>query len=118
MLSYLNHMSNTEAPRPNLAEAPTTQFLVHYRLSGAMLVRSTSGQAASQAVAVSLEALFGNREAGEAWPSEASRIRVSELAVNVDAVEAIEFTADEGLPPVPDVILDEVIQPRASTPAE
>ena len=91
MLSYSNSMSNTETPRPNLAEAPTTQFLVHYRLSGAILVSSTSGQAASQTVAVSLEALFGNKETGEAWPSEASRIRVSELAVNVDAVEAISL---------------------------
>lgn len=112
-------MSNTEAPRPNLVEAPTTQFLVHYHLSGMMLIRAADEQAASRAVAMSLEAMFGEREGGVTSPSaEAGRICLDKLAVQVDSVEAIEFTSDEELPPMPDVIIDEIIQPRVSTPTE
>jgi hypothetical protein len=98
-------MSDKEASTPQAQEA-STLFLVQYRLSGMMLVSATNGHEASQMAVISLQALLGKTEANETPSVPVSQIRLGELAVEVEAAEALEFDlAEESLPPSEDAPL-------------
>ncbi len=69
-------------------------FLVYYRLGGLMLASALSSQDASEKVFALLHALVGKAEDKGVSPIEASRVRLGELAVEIESVEATEFLDD------------------------
>lgn len=80
---------------PPLGDIENTRFLVSYLLSGMMLAMSTDAHAASTSTYKQLHELIEHVELDGVTPEEASRARLGDLAVRIEAVEAVAFPTDE-----------------------
>ena len=93
-------------PTATTALAPEAQtrseYLVYYRLTGMTLAQAPHGRAASQAVYDTLQGLIGKLGEAGMTPQEASPLRLSNLDVFIESVEALEFPTnapiDQSLP--------------------
>lgn len=75
-----------------------SDFLVYYSLGGMTLVRAAEGREASNIVFGVLHALIGKSEHEGVTASEAKQVRLHEMEVDIENVEALEFPLDESSP--------------------
>jgi hypothetical protein len=72
----------------------SSDYLVYYLLSGLTLTRAASEKLASQEVAAQLQTLVDKAGDEGLSAQEAQSVRLSDLAVSIESVEAIKFDVD------------------------
>jgi hypothetical protein len=101
---------NPESPlAPDGLDSIETRFLVYYTLWGLTLASAPDARSASQAVFGFLHGLVGKAGTEGVTIFEADQVRIGDLQVGIDSVEALEFPVDEH----PDTATS---TPRSSSP--
>lgn len=73
---------------------PGREYLVYYSLSGMMLVRATHESEASDKVFTTLHVLVGRMGQTGLTADEASNVGLADPVVEIDSVEAVEYSGD------------------------